>query len=187
MILDGTFGAGGYSRALLEASGCRVLGVDRDPSARAAGEALAADFPDRFSLTQARFSELADVARAGGHNDLDGVVLDIGVSSMQLDQAGRGFSFQKDGPLDMRMSAEGPSAADVVSQLNADELANVFFRYGEERASRRIAAAIVRERQTQAITTTGRLAEIVAKVSPGKPGTHPPRDARVSGVAHLCE
>ncbi|WP_136684869.1 16S rRNA (cytosine(1402)-N(4))-methyltransferase RsmH [Falsirhodobacter xinxiangensis] len=166
--LDGTFGAGGYTRGLLEAGADRVIGIDRDPLALEM--AAKQEWGGRVDLVQGTFSELdqhADVP-------LDGVVLDLGVSSMQLDLAERGFSFMKDGPLDMRMSQDGPSAADLVNTAPEEQLANILYHYGEERASRRIAGAIVRARTTP-ITTTLQLAEIVAKCLPRpKPGqSHP--------------
>ena len=169
--LDGTFGAGGYTRGLLEAGAARVTGVDRDPLALEMAGAWAGEYGDRLRLVAGNFSEL-DV-HAGGM--LDGVVLDLGVSSMQLDRAERGFSFQKDGPLDMRMSQEGESAADLVNTAAEGVLADILYHYGEERASRRIARAIVEARAVEPITTTLRLAEIVARCLPRpKPGqSHP--------------
>ncbi|QUS35005.1 16S rRNA (cytosine(1402)-N(4))-methyltransferase RsmH [Falsirhodobacter algicola] len=167
--LDGTFGAGGYTRGLLEAGAEHVIGVDRDPLALEM--AARADWGGRVTLVAGEFGEL-DI-HAG--QPLDGVVLDLGVSSMQLDLAERGFSFAKDGPLDMRMSQSGPSAADLVNTAEEGELADILYHYGEERASRRIAGAIVRARTQAPITRTLHLAEIVAKCLPRpKPGqTHP--------------
>lgn len=168
--LDGTLGAGGYTRGLLEAGADRVIGVDRDPLALEMSQAWAGAYGDRVQMVQGVFSELDEVA-----SDLDGVVLDLGVSSMQLDIAERGFSFMKDGPLDMRMSQAGRSAADLVNEASEAELADILYLYGEERASRRIARAIVREREVAPITTTLRLAEIVEGCLPrSKPGqAHP--------------
>lgn len=165
--LDGTFGAGGYARGLLDAGADEVIGVDRDPTALAAAAEWAGAEP-RLHLVGGTFGELD--AHAGG--PLDGVVLDLGVSSMQLDQAERGFSFRRDGPLDMRMGDSGPSAADLVNELSEVELANVLFRYGEERASRRIARAIVAGRPYE---TTLQLAATIEKCLPrAKPGqSHP--------------
>ncbi len=167
--LDGTFGAGGYTRGLLDAGADRVIGIDRDPLAleMAAGK----DWGGRVDLVQGTFSNLDTLADA----PLDGVVLDLGVSSMQLDLAERGFSFAKDGPLDMRMSQDGQSAADLVNEGAEEQIANILYHYGEERASRRIAGAIVRARTESPITTTLRLAEIVSKCLPRpKPGqSHP--------------
>ena len=137
--LDGTFGAGGYARGLLAAGADRVIGVDRDPLALQMAAAWAGDYGDRLRLVAGNFSDLDQHAGA----PLDGVVLDLGVSSMQLDLAERGFSFQKDGPLDMRMSQDGPSAADLVNTADEAVLADILYHYGEEHASRRIARAIV--------------------------------------------
>ncbi len=169
--LDGTFGAGGYTRALLAAGAARVTAVDRDPSALAMADAWAAACGDRLVRVQGTFSGLD--AHAGG--PLDGVVLDLGVSSMQLDQPERGFSFLRDGPLDMRMGDAGDSAADIVAEADEGLLADILYHYGEERAARRIARAIVAERARAPITTTARLAEIVAGCLPRpKPGqSHP--------------
>jgi 16S rRNA (cytosine1402-N4)-methyltransferase len=168
-ILDGTFGAGGYSRALLEA-GASVIAIDRDPSVAGHAQALTREFPDRFRFVEGQFSALDDLA-AG---PVDGVVLDIGVSSMQLDQAVRGFSFMRDGPLDMRMSSHGQSAADLVNQLEEAPLAELLFAYGEERKSRRIAQAILAARAEAPITTTGALAQLIEATIGRRPGEmHP--------------
>ena len=167
--LDGTFGAGGYTRGLLEAGADRVIAVDRDPLAfEMAADWAGAD--PRIVMQQGVFSKMDSYAQ-----DLDGIVLDLGVSSMQLDRAERGFSFQKDGPLDMRMSQDGPSAADLVNEAEEETLANILFRYGEERASRRIARAIVRAREEAPISTTLELAALVEGCLPrAKPGqSHP--------------
>lgn len=168
--LDGTLGAGGYARALLEAGADKVIGVDRDPLALDMAQSWAGDYGDRLELVQGTFSQMDSYG-----SDLDGVVLDLGVSSMQLDQAQRGFSFQKDGPLDMRMSQDGASAADLVNSLPEAELADILYLYGEERASRRIARAIVKKRAEVPIVTTMQLAEIIEKCLPRpKPGqAHP--------------
>lgn len=168
---DGTFGAGGYARGLLEAGADRVIGIDRDPLALEMAAAWAPAFGARLRLVAGTFSQLDRLAG----EPLDGVVLDLGVSSMQLDQAERGFSFAKDGPLDMRMSQEGESAADLVNGASEEALADILFQYGEERASRRIARAIVTARAEAPITTTLQLAEIVARCLPRpKPGqSHP--------------
>ncbi len=169
--LDGTFGAGGYSRALLEAGAERVIAVDQDPEVFIAAQRWAAEHGDRLELHRGNFAELDQIADA----PLDGVVLDIGVSSMQLDQPGRGFSFAKDGPLDMRMSQAGPSAADIVNITSESQLADILFQYGEERASRRIARAIVTDRKTTPFTTTRQLAGLLERILPRpKPGQpHP--------------
>jgi 16S rRNA (cytosine1402-N4)-methyltransferase len=170
-IIDGTFGAGGYSRALLE-RGASVIGIDRDPSVAPHVEALKAAFPDRFTFVSGTFSELDALAIDLG--PIDAVVLDIGVSSMQLDQAERGFSFMREGPLDMRMSQSGQSAADLVNGLEAEELANLLYAFGEERKSRRIAQFIVAARAEAPIETTLQLARIIEKAIGRKPGdAHP--------------
>lgn len=162
-VIDGTFGAGGYSRAILNASpDCHVLAIDRDPSAIAAGHAIARDFKGRLTLVEGRFGDLADHARTSGFVPVDAVVLDIGVSSMQLDEAERGFSFRADGPLDMRMEQAGESAADIVNKMDESDLADLIYKYGEERKSRAVARAIVKARAEEKITTTKRLADIVA-------------------------
>jgi len=169
--LDGTFGAGGYARGLLGAGADRVIGVDRDPMVFDMAQAWAGAFGNRLILIEGIFSELDSLAG----EPLDGVVLDLGVSSMQLDRPERGFSFQKDGPLDMRMGDSGPSAADLVNAAPEDELADVIFHYGEERAARRIARAIVKIRAEGAVETTRHLARIVEGCLPRpKPGqSHP--------------
>ena len=165
--LDGTFGAGGYTRALLEAGADKVIGVDRDPLAFEMAKPWIGDFGDRIEFVQGTFSDMDQYAQ-----NLDGVVLDLGVSSMQLDLAERGFSFMKEGPLDMRMSQSGTSAADLCNELDEEELADIIYLYGEERASRRIAKAIVKARP---LTTTLQLAKIVESCLPRpKPGqSHP--------------
>jgi 16S rRNA (cytosine1402-N4)-methyltransferase len=174
VIIDGTFGAGGYTRALLEAADTRVVAIDRDPTAIAGGAAMVDAFAGRLALVHDRFARLDAVAEECGHQTVDGVVLDIGVSSMQIDEAGRGFSFRFDGPLDMRMGREGESAADLVARLEETALANLIYTYGEERLSRPISKAIVRERAVEPIVTTRRLADIVARVVRPKPGDiHP--------------
>ncbi|UXN75491.1 16S rRNA (cytosine(1402)-N(4))-methyltransferase RsmH [Devosia sp. A8/3-2] len=170
-IVDGTFGAGGYSRALLQA-GAHVVAIDRDPSVRPFADALTAEFPAQLTFVPGTFSELDTLAAE--HGPIDGVVLDIGVSSMQLDEAERGFSFMRDGPLDMRMSGEGESAADLVNGLEVEALANLLYAFGEERKSRRIAQFIVAARETAPIQTTLELARIIEKSIGRKPGdAHP--------------
>ncbi len=166
ILVDGTFGLGGYSRALLEAAPCRVVGIDRDPSAVAAGRSLAAAYPDRLTLLEGRFGEMERLLRAAGIDGVDGVALDLGVSSPQLDDPARGFSFRFDGPLDMRMGKDGPSAASLVNSLGEAELADIIWRYGEERLSRRVARAIVAARQEAPIERTAALARIVRSVVP---------------------
>lgn len=168
--LDGTFGAGGYTRGFLEAGADKVIGVDRDPSVFVMAADWAEEYGERLELVEGVFSKLDEYATG-----LDGVVLDLGVSSMQLDQAERGFSFMKDGPLDMRMSQSGDSAADLVNMTDEAELADILYLYGEERASRRIARSITEKRADVPIVTTGQLAEIISKCLPrSKPGqSHP--------------
>jgi 16S rRNA (cytosine1402-N4)-methyltransferase len=169
-FVDGTFGAGGYSRALLEA-GASVLAIDRDPSVVEFADKLAQAFPDRFTFVPGTFSTLDQLASGP---PVDGVVLDIGVSSMQLDEPGRGFSFMRDGPLDMRMAVSGDSAADLVNGLDETELADLLYAYGEERKSRRIARSIVAARAATPITTTAELARLIEKTIGRKPGdAHP--------------
>jgi 16S rRNA (cytosine1402-N4)-methyltransferase len=164
LIIDGTFGAGGYTRALLDAApDVRVLAIERDPDARSAGAALAQAAQGRLMLAAGRFGDMAEIADAHGFRPVDGIVLDIGVSSMQLDEAIRGFSFMAEGPLDMRMEREGPSAADIVNQSDEADLADLIFGLGEERQSRRIARAIVRAREARPIETTGELAAIIER------------------------
>lgn len=169
--LDGTFGAGGYARGLLAAGADRVTGVDRDPLALELARGWIDGYAGRLHLVQGTFSDLDTLA----DGPLDGVVLDLGVSSMQLDLAERGFSFLRDGPLDMRMSQDGQSAADIVNTASEDALADIIYHYGEDRAARRIARAITTARATDPIATTLRLAEVVASVLPRpKPGqSHP--------------
>ncbi len=168
--LDGTFGAGGYTRGLLDSGAERVIAVDRDPLAFDMAREWAGSYGDRLVLQPGVFSRLDEYG-----SDLDGIVLDLGVSSMQLDLAERGFSFLRDGPLDMRMSQDGPSAADLVNEADETTLAGILYYYGEERASRRIARAILRARADAPIETTARLAEIVEGCLPrAKPGqSHP--------------
>ncbi|HEX5326578.1 MAG TPA: 16S rRNA (cytosine(1402)-N(4))-methyltransferase RsmH, partial [Acetobacteraceae bacterium] len=164
--LDGTFGGGGYAAAILGACRCTVWAIDRDPEAIARGAALAARHPGHLHLLHGRFGALLDLLGRHGVAALDGVVLDLGVSSYQLDDPSRGFSFRADGPLDMRMGDGGPTAADLVNRLPERDLADLLYQLGEERASRRIARAIVAARADQPITTTGRLAGIIRGVLP---------------------
>ncbi len=175
IYLDGTFGAGGYTSAILAHPGARVLALDRDPSAIEAGAALTAKAGAALCLRQARFGALDEAAEAAGTGPLDGIVLDIGVSSMQLDEEKRGFSFRADGPLDMRMEKRGPSAADLVNTADEATLADVFYLYGEERASRRLARAIVHDRAIMPFTRTKALADMIARVLPqqGTRDIHP--------------
>lgn len=169
--LDGTFGAGGYARAILEANpDVRLLALDRDPSAIAGGAALAAEAAGRLTLCETTFGDLDSAAERLGFSPLDGIVLDIGVSSMQIDQPDRGFSFRFDGPLDMRMGSGGTSAADLVNEADETALANIIYHYGEERRSRAVARAIIEARRIEPVTTTRRLAQIVATVVRAEPG-----------------
>jgi 16S rRNA (cytosine1402-N4)-methyltransferase len=167
-IVDGTFGAGGYTRAFLE-RGAKVVAFDRDPSARRFAEGLD---PDRFRLVEARFADMGEAVAPGS---VDGVALDLGVSSMQLDEPDRGFSFMRDGPLDMRMEGTGRSAADLVNAESSEELARILFVYGEERKSRRIAGAIARRRAEQPFARTVELADFIEKALGGRRGAkiHP--------------
>lgn len=169
VYIDATFGAGGYSRLILAYPGTRVIGIDRDRNAVAGGFALVDASDGRLTLIQDRFSNLAAVARAEGAAQVDGVVMDIGVSSMQLDEAARGFSFRFDGPLDMRMGGTGPSAADIVAAASEHDLARIIYLYGEERHSRSVARAIVAARREKPIATTRQLADIVARVVRTRP------------------
>ena len=174
IYIDGTFGAGGYTSAILSAANAQVIGIDRDQSAVANGAGLVRSANGRLTLVEERFSALDRVAEKFGHELVDGVVLDLGVSSMQLDEAGRGFSFRFDGPLDMRMGTDGPSAADVVAQVSERDLADIIFQLGEERHSRAVARAIVAARGREPIRTTRALADIVGRVVRTKPGQiHP--------------
>jgi len=173
--VDATFGAGGYTRALLGAGAARVVAIDRDASVFEMARGWAAGYGDRLVLVEGTFDALDAHARAAGALPVAGVVLDIGVSSMQIDTPERGFSFAHDGPLDMRMGRDGPTAADLVATATEAELADILFRYGEERAARRIARAIVAARAEEPIETTGQLAAIVTRCLPRpKPGQiHP--------------
>ena len=174
VYIDATFGAGGYTRAMLAATDCKVIAIDRDRNALALGAELAAQSHGRLTLVEARFSQLDDVARDAGFETVDGVVLDLGVSSMQLDTAGRGFSFRQDGPLDMRMGGQGASAADVVAKASERDLADIVYLLGEERHSRAVARAIVKARQQAPVTTTLALAGIVASAVRSRPNDiHP--------------
>jgi 16S rRNA (cytosine1402-N4)-methyltransferase len=174
IYIDGTFGAGGYTRAMLAAANCKVIAIDRDRPALARGAELAAAAQGRLTLIEDRFSNLERVARNAGYETIDGVVLDLGVSSMQLDEPARGFSFRLEGPLDMRMGSSGPSAADVVAAASERDLADIIFQLGEERRSRAVARAIVKARAEAPIVTTAALADIVASVVRAKPNNiHP--------------
>ncbi|MCU0837739.1 MAG: 16S rRNA (cytosine(1402)-N(4))-methyltransferase RsmH [Rhodospirillales bacterium] len=165
LIADGTFGAGGYAVALLEAGAARIIGIDRDESALSAASALVDRFPARLVLIHGDFAEMVGLLANLGVASVDGVVLDLGVSSMQIDTAERGFSFRHDGPLDMRMDRRaGPTAADLVNGLPQAELAAILAGYGEERAARRVARAIVEARRNAPLTTTGQLASLCRRI-----------------------
>ena len=174
LYLDGTFGAGGYTAAILARPGTRVLALDRDPTAIAGGAQLVDKFGDRLRLVEGRFAELAAIAAAERLGPFDGICFDVGVSSMQIDQAERGFSFMKDGPLDMRMDMGGVGnhrtrAADILAEASDEVLADILFHYGEERQSRRISRAIVHDRATTPFTTTRQLAGLLGRLVPHKP------------------
>jgi 16S rRNA (cytosine1402-N4)-methyltransferase len=182
VYIDGTFGAGGYTQAILAAADARVIGIDRDRDAIARGADLVQASGGRLTLAQARFSELEDVARKLGHEKVNGIVLDLGVSSMQLDQAERGFSFRLEGPLDMRMGTEGPSAADVVARASERDLAAIIVTLGEERHARAVARAIVAARKQAPIATTRELSDIVSRVVHVRPNTIHPATRTFQGL-----
>ena len=174
VYIDGTFGAGGYSRAILEKANCKVYAIDRDPTTREFAEILELEFAGRFVWLLGNFVDMCELVAKHGVSEVDGVVLDLGVSSMQLDQAERGFSFMRDGELDMRMGAEGASAADIVNTASESELADIFYYYGEEKDSRRVAKAIITAREVAPITRTLQLAEIIrSAIRDKKSKTHP--------------
>lgn len=169
VYVDGTFGAGGYTRAILGSADCAVLAIDRDPSAILRGRDLQSKFAGRLTLIEGRFGDMAHLVRELGHETVDGVVLDLGVSSMQLDEAERGFSFQKDGPLDMRMGGAGISAAEVVNTFDELDLARIIAVYGEEKRARAVAKAIVIARDEALFERTLALADTVARVIGRRP------------------
>lgn len=183
--IDATFGAGGYTRLILQSPGTRVIGIDRDSTAIAGGAALVAEAGARLTLVENRFSAIAHICASLGLSQVDGIVMDVGVSSMQLDSAARGFSFRFDGPLDMRMGETGPTAADVVAQAAESDLADIIYIFGEERHSRAVARAIVAARKEQPITTTRQLADIVARVVRSKPGDIHPATRTFQGLRIL--
>ena len=160
IIIDGTFGGGGYTKALLDAAECRVFAIDRDPDAIERGKKLSQSFNDRLQMFEGCYGDMVALV----NQKVNAVVLDIGVSSFQIDQAERGFSFREDGPLDMRMAQSGETAADVVNTYSEKDIADIIYKYGEERHSRRVAKAIVEARKEEKITTTGQLAKIVRSV-----------------------
>jgi 16S rRNA (cytosine1402-N4)-methyltransferase len=174
IYVDGTFGRGGYARAILSAADCTVWGIDRDPAAIAAGADLAREFQGRLTMIEGPFGSMDTLLNEAGVGQVDGVTLDLGVSSPQIDDPARGFSFRADGPLDMRMGNHGTTAADAVNSMDETELANVIFRLGEERLSRRVARAIVQARTQAPIERTAQLADIVRRVVPkSKDGIDP--------------
>jgi 16S rRNA (cytosine1402-N4)-methyltransferase len=168
IYIDGTFGAGGYSRAILQAANCKVFAIDRDPSTREFAKILEQEFSGRFVWLLGNFADMCALVAKHGITKVDGVVLDLGVSSMQIDQAERGFSFMRDGDLDMRMGDVGASAADIVNTASESELADIFYYYGEEKDSRRVAHAIANTRMIAPITRTMQLAEIIRSAIRGK-------------------
>lgn len=175
IYVDATFGAGGYSRAVLQSATCRVFGIDRDPNVGLLADALARDFPGRFLFLAGRFSAMVSLLADAGVASVDGIMMDLGVSSMQLDNRERGFSFMGDAALDMRMGDTGRTAADIVNSASEVELATILYQFGEERASRKIAKAIVQKRAEAPITTTAELATLIAGVQgvERRPGVHP--------------
>lgn len=174
VVVDGTFGAGGYSRCFLEA-GARVIGIDRDPSVAPFVQTLKSEFGDKFQFLAGQFGQMAALLDAAEISEIDAIVLDIGVSSMQLDRGERGFSFMRDGPLDMRMEQDGVTAADLLNGLEARELSDLIFGFGEEKRARAVANAIVTARDETPLTTTKQLADLIEKtLGKGKPGkAHP--------------
>lgn len=176
VVIDMTVGAGGHAEALLEAGVGRVVGVDRDPAALEAATGRLARFDDRFTPIHARFSDVPRILDGASLRAVEGTLFDLGVSSLHLDRPDRGFSYRDEGPLDMRMGREGPSARDIVNDTPEEDLANLIYEFGEERASRRIARAIVRAREREPIETTAQLARIVAGAARGRRGgPHPAR------------
>ncbi len=174
LYVDGTFGAGGYTMALLQSADCEVWAIDRDPEALKRGQALADSFPGRLHFLQGRFGNLAELLIDNGVTAVDGIALDLGISSMQIDDRSRGFSFLRDGPLDMRMEQSGMSAADAVNSLPESELADIIYKYGEERFSRRVARAIVEARKSRPFSRTIHLADTIrAEVRRSQDGIDP--------------
>lgn len=173
LYVDGTFGAGGYSRAILDHDGARVIAIDRDPDVQPTGALMTRAYPGRFILAQSTFSNMDGVVTQTGTDKVDGVVLDVGVSSMQLDQAERGFSFMREGPLDMRMAQSGPSASDAVNYMSETDLSRMFSVYGEEKQSRRIARAIVQDRKATPFLTTLDLAGLIERIIRKSGKIHP--------------
>ena len=178
VFIDGTFGAGGYTRAVLEIADCKVYAIDRDPWAIKIGQAMEREFPGRLKVLEGQYSNMVDLMAAENISSVDGITLDIGVSSMQIDDGERGFSFQKDGPLDMRMGAEGETAADVVNTYAEEDLANLFYQLGDEKKSRLIAKAICEKREEDPFARTLQLANLISEIiwvkrKKGKKYIHP--------------
>ncbi len=165
IYVDGTFGAGGYSKEVLNKANCQLIAIDRDPNVKKSVDAMSHAYGDRFKFVAGRFGDMKSCLASIGQDKVDGIMLDIGVSSMQIDEADRGFSFRFDGPLDMRMSASGETAADIVNNMPEKDLADLIYKYGEEKNSRRIAKAIVAKRAEKAFETTKELKEVVHSVS----------------------
>ena len=173
-LLDGTFGAGSYSKAILEQANCSLYAIDRDPEALDRAAPILSEFTGRFQILEGCFGDMSDLLAEVGVSQLDGIVLDIGVSSPQLDDAERGFSFREDGPLDMRMSKSGPSAADIVNSWDEAELTRIIKNYGEERFARKVARAIVHDREETPFTSTLQLAGLIRRLVPkSKDGIDP--------------
>jgi 16S rRNA (cytosine1402-N4)-methyltransferase len=167
VYVDGTFGAGGYTQAFLDSADCTVIAIDRDPSAQERAKILKAKYGERLVFIHGCFGDVEDLLKKAGVEKVDGFVLDLGVSSMQIDQAERGFSFRFDGPLDMRMdTSKGRTAADIVNSMAEKELADLIYKYGEERLSRRVAKAIVERRREKKFEMTADLADVVRSVVP---------------------
>jgi 16S rRNA (cytosine1402-N4)-methyltransferase len=174
IYLDGTFGGGGYARAILDSCACRLIAIDRDPAAVARAQELAQSYPDRFEICEGRISNLSTLTAARGVTALDGAVFDLGVSSYQIDDPARGFSFRHDGPLDMQMGSSGNNAAQIVNLCPESELADILYEYGDEKASRKIAKAIIERRKVQKFETTSDLAGVIRSVvRPDKSGIDP--------------
>ena len=174
VYLDGTFGGGGYARAILDSAACTLVAIDRDPAAVARAQDFGAEYPERFSICEGRIGNLAALLEARGVTGLDGAVFDLGVSSYQIDDPARGFSFRHDGPLDMQMGSSGNSAAQIVNLCPESELADILYEYGDEKASRKIAKAIVERRRAQKFETTSDLAGVIRSVvRPDKSGIDP--------------
>lgn len=182
VAVDATFGAGGYTREMLAQPVAQVYAFDRDPNAIRDGQALVAEAGGRLTLIHGRFGEMVDLLAERGITQVDAIAFDIGVSSMQLDQAERGFSFQNDGPLDMRMEQAGPSAADVVNTASEEELADIFYYYGEEPKARRVAKAIVKARLERPFERTEQLAEVIRASLGGRRGPKDPATRSFQGL-----